>query len=271
MTLRLKRELRVPVDAGNVSSDTLAAKSLEEIAKLELWEGNRRCLLCDVFEVEGKSGRGPDETSVCLVGDLSKVRRIGSGMTGGEVTVKGNVGMHAGEEMEGGKLVVNGDAGSWLGTAMKGGMIEVEGNVGDYIGGIHRGDNRGMQGGTILVRGNAGVDVGSHMRGGLIRVSGNAGQFAGIHMKEGTIVVRGNVDGRAGACMTGGKIVLCGYVSSVLPTFTIDDVKEKVKAEGEELAGPFYVFVGDLAEHGSGKLYVATGVNVHLKSYETLL
>lgn len=72
--------------------------------------------------------------------------------------------------------------------------------------------------------------------------------------------------------MTDGKIIVGGFLESVLPTFTIDSVKAKVKIEGEETAeGLFYVFLGDLAENGDGKLYVSKEKNPHLSCYERFL
>ena len=39
----------------------------------------------------------------------------------------------------------------------------------------------------------------------------------------------------------------------------------------QTVAGPFYVFLGDLAEHGTGKLFISKAVNTHLKFYEKYL
>ena len=72
--------------------------------------------------------------------------------------------------------------------------------------------------------------------------------------------------------MTGGKIVIAGTIEEVMPTFTIDSVKPKVKIDDtQSVAGPFYVFLGDLAEHGTGKLFVNKANNPQLKSYEKYL
>jgi formylmethanofuran dehydrogenase subunit C len=270
VTLSLKKELGVPVFAECISPDVFAGKSQGEIAQLQLWEGNRQRALSDLFTTKGESGDKPKEVAIKILGDLSKVRRIGACMTDGEIMVQGDVGMHVGEEMKGGTIVVEGNAGSWVGAAMRGGTIEVNRNAGDYIGGAYRGSAEGMKGGTIIIQGNAGVEVGCHMRKGVIRVHGEVGQFVGIRMKDGAILVQGKAGERAGAFMTGGKIVLCNYIPSVLPTFTIDGFKSKVRIE-EEIKKPFYVFVGDLTEQGKGKLYVAKDKNEHLKSYETLL
>jgi formylmethanofuran dehydrogenase subunit C len=271
VTLSLKKELEVPVSAECISPDIFAGKSQEEIAQLQLWEGNRQRALSDLFELEGESEDKPKEIAIRIFGDLSKVRRIGTRMTDGEIVVHGNVGMHVGEEMKGGTIVVEGNAGSWVGAAMRGGTIEVKGSAGDYIGGAYRGSTEGMKGGTIVIHGNAGVEVGGHMRKGLIKIHGEVDQFVGIRMKDGAIVVQGKAKDRAGAFMTGGKIVLCNYVPSVLPTFTIDGLKNRVKIEEEEIRKSFYLFVGDLTERGNGKLYIAKDRNEHLKSYETLL
>jgi len=94
----------------------------------------------------------------------------------------------------------------------------------------------------------------------------------GLRMHNGTIYVQKDCEGRAGACMNGGKIVVGGFLESVLPTFTIEDVKKKVKIEqNERIEGPFYLFLGDLTENSKGKLYVSKEKNLHLSHYEKLL
>jgi formylmethanofuran dehydrogenase subunit C len=128
-----------------------------------------------------------------------------------------------------------------------------------------------MRGGKIIIHGNGGTEVGCYMRKGIIQIHGNVDQFVGIRMKKGTIIVQGKTKERPGAFMTGGKIILCNHVESVLPTFTIDSIKSKAKTEEESIEGPFYLFIGDLAEHGHGKLYVSKNRNNHLKPYEELL
>jgi formylmethanofuran dehydrogenase subunit C len=91
-------------------------------------------------------------------------------------------------------------------------------------------------------------------------------------MTDGAVHIEKNVGNRVGACMTGGKIVVSGFLEEVLPTFTIDSVKPKVKIEeGDTAAGPFYVFLGDLAENGNGKLFISKAVNPHLSQYEKFL
>ena len=72
--------------------------------------------------------------------------------------------------------------------------------------------------------------------------------------------------------MLDGKIVVGGHLESVLPTFTIDGIRAKVKIEESEVAeGPLYVFIGDLAENGNGKLYASKDKNPYLTNYERFL
>ncbi|UCH31027.1 MAG: formylmethanofuran dehydrogenase subunit C [Candidatus Bathyarchaeota archaeon] len=269
--LYLKKAPRVPVNAENIVPHKFTGKSLNEIGELGLLEGNHKLALRSLFKLEESSEKTLAEMHIHLKGDLSKFRNIGTGMMDGEIFVQGDVGMYVGEEMKGGRITIEGNAGSWAGSAMKGGQIEVLKNAGDYVGGAYRGSNKGMQGGIIIIHGDAGVEVGGHMRKGLIKVLGNVDQFLGIRMKKGTILIRGNTGERPGAFMTGGKIILCNHVSSILPTFMIDNIKSKVKAVGEEIPGPFYLFVGDHAEHGNGRLYVSKSKNKYLEKYEALL
>lgn len=269
--LRLNKKSKVPVNAECVSPNVFAGKSLDEIRELRIWQGNRQRVLGDLFEIEGICEQTPGEMLIQLVGNLSTVHRIGSEMDDGEVKIVGDAGTGLGEAMKGGRITVEGNAGSWVGSAMKGGFIEVKRNAGNYVGAAYRGSTQGMQGGSIIIGGDAGDEVGCYMKNGLIKVCSNVGQFAGANMKNGTIVVFGKAEERAGAFMKGGKIILCNRVTSVLPTFTFDGLKGKAKAEGETFEGAFYLFVGDLAENGTGKLYVSKKHNPQLKSFERLL
>jgi len=267
------REFRFPIVAECMSPDVFQGKTLEEIEGLKLWEGNKQKNLGKLFKVEEiKSGNPPGEEAITIKGDVSKVRRIGAGIKNGELTIYGNVGMHLAEEMKGGKITVHGNVGGWACSMMKAGTIEIHGNAGDYLGAPYRGSTEGMHGGKITVYGNVGNEAGTHMRKGIIKIYGNAGQFLGLRMHDGTIYVQKDVEARAGACMTGGKIVVGGLLESVLPTFTIDSTKEKVKIEESEVAaGPFYLFLGDRTENGNGKLYVFKEKNPHLSHYEKLI
>jgi len=102
-------------------------------------------------------------------------------------------------------------------------------------------------------------------------VYGNAKDFVGIHMTGGEILIKEDCQNRPGADMLDGKIVICGHVSSILPTFTIEDIRKSVKVDGEKIGGPFYRFSGDLANKGQGRLYVSKERNPHLRFYEKYL
>lgn len=272
ITLRPLKAFRFPVTAECISPDVFHAKTLDEIRRFLVWEGNKQRRLDELFEVEFGSDGSNEKTVIAIHGDVSRVARIGCGMSAGKILIVGDVGSHLGEGMKGGAIMVQGKVGGWAGSTMKGGSIEIEGDAGDYLAAPYRGSSEGMGGGQIIIRGNVGNEAGEHMKSGLIKICGNAAQFVGFRMRDGTIYVQKNCQERAGACMTGGKIIIGQHVESVLPTFTIEGIKEKVKVEGTETVdGPFYVFQGDSAENGEGKLYVSKDSNEHLSSYERFL
>jgi formylmethanofuran dehydrogenase subunit C len=269
ITLTPLKQFNVPVQAACISPDVFKGKSLEEIGKLPVTEGNRSMTLCNLFKIEEDGAETPDIT---INGDASRVKRIGQGMKTGEIVVNGDCGMHTGEKMAGGKITVNGNIGGWSGSDMKGGIIKVHGDAGDYLASPYRGTSTGMKGGVRIVDGKVGRDVGCYVHGGVLKLKGGAGRFLGYHMSNGTILVGVQSDTRAGACMTGGKIVITGTIEEVMPTFTIDSIKPKVKIDPQETAtGPFYVFLGDLSEHGTGKIFVNKALNPEMKFYEKYL
>jgi formylmethanofuran dehydrogenase subunit C len=269
ISLYPRGKFKLPVTAECISPDVFRDKKLEEIEALKIWEGNKQKRLADLFRVEeAKTG----QTSIVINGDVSKIRRVGACMTDGEIVINGSAGMHLGEEMKGGRITVNGSVGGWAGSMMRAGEIEIHGNASDYLGAPYRGSSEGIRGGRIIVHGDVGNEAGAHMKKGTIKIYGNAGQFVGLRMRDGTIYVQKDCQARAGACMTNGKIIVGGSLESVLPTFTIDSIRAKVKIEEDETAnGPLYVFLGDLAEDGNGKLYVSKERNPHLSSYEKFL
>src|SRR5918998_3713781 len=160
LTLALREEPVVPLEAEVLCPDRLARASREEIAALPVWHGNERARLGEFFAV---SGAGDD---VRLEGDLSRVKLIGAGMTAGRLTVAGDVGMHAGAGMRGGELHVEGDAGDWAGAGMCGGRLVVRGSAGRPVGGGSSGARAGLRGGEILVPGHAGGQAGAGLRRG---------------------------------------------------------------------------------------------------------
>lgn len=270
ITLHPKRVFKFPIEAKNISPDIFTKKTTNELATIQVWEGNRKKTLSDLFNIKNDGSSTSEDLMIKIEGDVSKLRNIGFGMTIGHIVVDGDVGMHLGEEMRGGTITVAGDADSWAGSKMKGGTIEIKGNAGDYIGASYRGSTEGMNGGKIIVHGNAGYEIGCFMRDGLIKILGDVGLFAGIHMSNGTIFIQGNSKGRAGAQMSNGKIVVMGQ-APVMPTFTIDSIKPKTKVDKEKIEGPFYQFIGDTADNGKGKLLVSKNKNPNLSFYEEYL
>jgi formylmethanofuran dehydrogenase subunit C len=257
------KKFEVPVQAACISPDVFKDKTIAEISELPLTEGNTALQLCDLFKIEETPEATP---SITINGDVGKVKRIGEGMKSGEIIINGNAGMHTGEKMHGGKITVNGNVGGWTGSQMRKGIIEVHGDAADYLATPYRGSDTGMKGGVIIVDGNVGSDVGCYLRGGVIKIKGSAGRFLGYHMSDGTIYVEKNCQYRLAPCMTGGKIVIGGELEEVMPTFTVDSVKPKVKIDDtQSVQGPFYVFLGDLAEHGTGKLFISKANNPQLK------
>lgn len=269
ITLTPITELKYPIIAECITPASFQGKTLAEIAALPIYEGNQQKTLCDVFKIEQDKA---DTPTIVINGNVSKVRRIGHRMKEGEIVINGNAGMHLGVEMKGGKITVTGDALGWTGAEMKGGTIEIFGNGGDYLASPFRAAESGMKGGLIIVHGDVGHDVAAGLKGGTLKIMGSAGNFLGYHMAEGTIYVEKNIGNRAGAYMTGGKIIVGGTVGLVLPTFSIDAVKPKVKVDStQKVAGPFYVFIGDLTEKTRGKLFANKESNPQLSTYEKYL
>lgn len=226
ITLRLKEEPPLPVEAESISPENLQGKTLAEIRRLPLWSGNRSYRLEDYFEAEisgpanqaGALSRGADLPKVVLEGDLSRFKRLGQEMCAGEMEIQGSVGFHAGAEMRGGILRIKGNSGDWLGAHMEGGQILVEGSAGHFVGAAYRGKTQGMKGGSILIRGNAGQMAGSRMRRGLLAVGGNCGDAAGFKMLAGTLLVAGTSGIRPGSNMLRGTIIFLQPVK-LMPTF----------------------------------------------------
>lgn len=250
IVIKPRRGFRVPVEAERISPDVFAPLSIEKIRSLQVWEGNRKVTLSDLFEISGESEPGPpEETVISLSGDFSGVKRIGENMTCGKIAVSGDVGMHAGNGMVGGEILIEGNAGGWLGREMRGGKIAVCGDAGDYVGAGYRGESCGMRGGEIRIEGSAGDYLGEHLCGGTITVGGDAGDFPGIANRGGTIVIGGDAH-LPGAEMASGTITVRGR-ARVLPSF---QRLETVEIDGLR----FDKFLGDLVDGGKGELYAAS-------------
>src|SRR5262245_24629090 len=214
ITLTLKQQPHVPLEAEALSPDVTADLSLDAIRALPVYLGKRQRRVDDFFEVDGAAS---DELEIR--GDAGKVKWIGRGMTRGRVTVRGNAGMHLGAYMKGGTIEVSGNASDWVGAEMTDGLIRIRGNAGGQIGAAYRGSLSGMKGGTILVGGSAGLEVGMRMKRGTIVIGGPVRHFGGLQMKGGTIFLLCGAELRTGALMIRGTIV-CLKEIRLLPTFS---------------------------------------------------
>lgn len=218
MALRLtyRGQTSVPVEVEGLTPDWAADKSLAEIERFEIFHGNRKIPLAEMFLVSGDAG----DKRFDVEGDLSGVHWLGAHMQSGSVHVQGPVGRHLGSQMRGGGIVVDGNAGGWVGAEMRKGTIHVHGNAGHLIGAAYRGSAKGMTGGVILVDGNAGNEIGHTMRRGLVAIGGNAGDMLGFNMIAGTVLIFGECGIRPGAAMRRGTLGLFGPNPPVLlPSF----------------------------------------------------
>ena len=160
LTLRYHAQTTVPVEIEGVVPDRVRDKSLAEIERIEVFHGNRKVALAELFQISGD----PSDLRMEFEGDLAGVHFIGYGMSDGEIRVLGNAGRHLGGEMTGGSIKVDGNAGDWVGGEMHGGLIHVAGKAGHLIGSAYRGSKRGMTDGTILIGGNVGHEIGAARR-----------------------------------------------------------------------------------------------------------
>lgn len=267
MSIKLvyRGETSAPVEIEGLTPDWACGKSLAEIERFEIFHGNRKIPLAEMFAVSGDAA----DKRLDFAGDLSGVHWIGAHMRSGQVYVQGPAGRHIGSEMRGGKIRIEGDSGGWVGCEMRDGLIHVQGNAGHLVGAAYRGSAKGMLGGTILIDGNAGNEIGLSMQQGVIAIGGQAGEVLGFNMKDGTILVLGDSGIRAGAGMQGGTIAMLGPTPpAVLPSFrfkhtvgteslnsTLLELREKgFRMDDTQLPSEVDVFTGDLVAEGNGEI-----------------
>jgi formylmethanofuran dehydrogenase subunit C len=264
ITLTLKEQPAVPLEAEVLCPDVMAGLAADAVRALPVFLGKRQCRLEDFFEVEGGASEELE-----IRGDASKVKWIGRGMMRGRITIAGNAGMHLGAYMQGGMIDVSGNAADWVGAEMTGGQIRIGGNVGGQVGAAYRGSLSGMRDGIILIEGSAGIEVGMRMKRGLIAIRGPARDFAGLQMKGGTIFLLGGAEIRTGAWMVRGTIV-CLKEVAMMPTFAYACACNPVflrlyarhlKSLGflipfSDQDGVYHRYVGDAAVPGKGEILV---------------
>jgi formylmethanofuran dehydrogenase subunit C len=248
VTIKPTKEIRISTEAENISPDKFAGKTEEDIRYLEVWIGNQKTTIGELFSVKVEGSAPAADTKIVMDGDFSRVKRIGEGMTAGLILINGNADMHLGAKMSGGKISVKGNVDSWAGREMKGGELIIEGNAGYYLGAGYRGESCGMRGGKITLMGNALDFVGEHMCGGEIIVKGNTGILPGLSNNGGKIVIEGNTS-RPGSEMAKGTIIVNGRVDEMMPVY---------KLEGDEAVDgvTYKKYSGDVVVGGKGVLYV---------------
>ena len=264
ITLRLKEQPTVVLEAELIRPCAFAELSHSEICSLEVFHGKRKRRLDDYFDVDGEKS---DE--LVMHGNMHRVRMLGRNMSGGSMTIHGDVGMHLGSHMSGGSITVHGNAGDWIGAEMKDGLIRIHGDAGGQIGAAYRGSLMGMRAGLIMVDGTAGLEVGMRMRRGTIVVGGVVRDFAGLQMKGGTIVMLSGAEIRTGAWMNRGTIISLKPLQ-VMPTFTcsgtynptfINIYAKHLAQHGIQLPykpseGSYQRYCGDMGVPGKGELLV---------------
>jgi formylmethanofuran dehydrogenase subunit C len=261
----LRTKTTVPLEVEGITPDVVRSKSLTEIEKLEIFEGNVKTRLAEFFSISGDAADEIHEWE----GNLGGVHWIGTKMLSGKVVIHGNAGRHVGSEMRGGEIHVLGDASDWVGGEMHGGLIHVRGKAGHLIGAAYRGSAKGMTKGTILIGGDAGNEIGHSMRRGLIAIGGNIGDLAGINMLAGSLFLFGDSGIRHGAGMKRGTIAFLGKnAPPILPTFRRacrfrPDVlqlvyrylrRQEFSVADELFTSAYELFNGDFLTGGRGEL-----------------
>jgi formylmethanofuran dehydrogenase subunit C len=264
ITLTLKTQLSVPLEAEVLSPDIMANSDHAAIRSLPVFLGKRQRRLDDFFDIDGAAS-----DQIELRGDASKVKWIGHAMSRGRINIVGNAGMHLGSQMKGGTIEVSGTASDWVGAEMSGGRIHVHGNAGGQIGAAYRGSMSGMTGGTIIIGGAAGLEVGMRMKRGTIVVGGLVRDFAGLQMKGGTICLLSGAEIRTGAWMIRGTIVSLVPLP-LLPTFApacdcnpvflrmlaMHLRKLGVTIPFGEQEGSYKLYSGDASVPGKGEIFI---------------
>jgi formylmethanofuran dehydrogenase subunit C len=266
LTLELKQQPKVLLEAKNISPTYLGQKTALEIAQTELLYGKEKVKAADFFTIKGTIADG----KIVMLGDLSKVHCLGFEMRSGVINIYGNVGRNLGQGMLGGEILVQGNAADYLGAEMQGGIICLNGQAGDFVGSCPAYVEQGMNGGIICVQGKAGNSMGRRMRRGLILALGGCESFVGGEMLAGTIIACGETGSWIGGNMRRGTIVVeketillptFSYSCTYRPTFLnlLSNYLEKFKISLPAFIqkGNFRRFLGDHNVLGKGEILIA--------------
>lgn len=214
LRLTVRRPLRQRADCSGLVPSALAGVSPAEVARLPIVWGHGRVPVGEVFDV------APDAGGVLVFdGDTTKLDRIGAGLAGGRIVVRGDCGAWAGAGMRSGTIEISGDADHHAGSAMAGGELSIAGNAGGFLAAPPAGELRGMRGGRIVIGGDVGDRAGERMRRGTIVVFGSVGAYVGTQMSGGTVLVGRRTGEAPGFGMRRGTLLVARGPGDLLPTF----------------------------------------------------
>ena len=263
LAFTLREQPSQRLDLAPLTPDQLLGLSESKIATLEIQTTRERLRVGDLFKI-----RTGDAMQIRFEGGSERFDRVGAGMSKGQITVEGDVGIQAGRLMQGGTLKINGNAGPWTASRMGGGTLIVSGHTDERVGGPLAGETVGMRGGIVILRGDAGDRTGDRMRRGTIIVEGKAGMCAGSRMIAGTLVLRGRVGSLPGYLMRRGTIFAMNGSDALSPTFVDSGEHELITntllasyitAHSPDVAAmlrrPWRRLVGDMAVIGKGEIF----------------
>ena len=96
VTITMKNLPALYLEADNVSPDAFAGKTAEQIAGLDVFEGNTTQTLGKYFEVSGTAGSTAADTKIVVRGDVKKVKYLGFKMTAGELVIEESADLYVG-------------------------------------------------------------------------------------------------------------------------------------------------------------------------------
>jgi len=264
VVLTIREALPQRLDASALQPDRLAGLSLREIERRSLvFEDGTAIVAGDVGAVSGSISN-----RLRVIGDASRLDRLGAGMKQGHLEIEGPVGRRLGEQMAGGHIVIHGDAGDFVGRSMRGGSIVVHGSVGNGTGSGAPGAKKGMSGGEIIVLGNAGSETGACLRRGIIAVAGHVGPHALRSALAGTLIVFGNTAEPAGRWSKRASLITMSdlaipagyaYACTFQPGFVrvlLAHLRRTYSfpVSPEHMEHAFERYIGDFSELGRGEI-----------------
>ena len=263
ITLTLKEQPPVPLEAEVLSPDTMAALSHDAIRALPVYLGKQQCRVDDFFTVDGEAS---DEIEIR--GDAKKVKWIGRGDDSRPHQHRRQR-RHAPGRPHERRQPSRCPATRPIGSAARcragsSGSTEIPAG---RRGGVPRKPLRHDGRDNSRSEAAAGLEVGMRMKRGTIVVGGMARDFAGLEMKGGTIILLSGAELRTGAWMMRGTIVSLKplpllpsflYAATYNPTFLRLYARYLetlgVRIPYDEKDGAYHRHLGDSAIPGRGEI-----------------